>query len=338
MSIRNGFVKKLVFAGLLFCLITLTLGSANAKFSYPISMITIVNPMSAGGMTEVRLRTLGQFLQDELKDVKIIVDTRPGGGSAVGIGYALRQPADGSFMFGYTQPHLSIACVRGAPFKIDEVMPLLTFDSENMALFVHKSSPFKNFTDFYKYAKKNPGKLSVAYHAGGADDMLANYFSATLGFKLRMVPYDGGAPARQALAGKHVDLLISPIYSAWREYPDEYRILTIFSDTPYKEKDFVKVPIIEEALKKADPGFVMPKDLTLFNNYNFVGVSKAFVEKYPDRFDILVKATEKILTSKEFIELAGKRNFYPKYQGPEKSLEITQWWDRIIQENKEQFL
>ena len=308
-------------------------GFVSAQTNYPLSMMTIINPMSAGGMTEVRMRTIGQFLQEEFSNLKVIVDSKPGAGSAVGISYTLRQATDGSFLFGYTQPHASIAIARGAPFKIGDIMPLVVIDSEDMALFVHKDSPYKTFSDLYKFVKANPEKLSVSYQASGADDLLAHYADSTLGLKFRLIPYDGGAPARQALAGKHVEVLISPIYSAWREYPNDFRVLTIFSEERYTQKDFVDVPTIKEALLSVDPNYKIPSDITQYNNFNFVGVSKEFATKHPDRFSLLVKAIEKISKSDNYIKQAALRNFYPKYQDPEKGLEITLQWDKIIQDN-----
>jgi tripartite-type tricarboxylate transporter receptor subunit TctC len=336
MNYLNLLTRNLFAACLLTSVLVLP-GFAQTKPSYPVPLMTIINPMSSGGMTEVRMRTIGQFLQDEFDNLKVIVDTKAGGGSAVGIGYTLRQPADGSFLFGFTQPHASIAVVRGAPFKMSDIMPLVLIDSEDMALFVHKDSSYKTFADFYKDALKNPEKLTVAYLAGGADDLMAQYVNTKLGIKLRMIPYDGGAPSRQALAGKHVDLLVSPIYSAWREYPDDFRVLTIFSEERYTQKDFVDVLTIKEALKSVAPDFDVPKDITSYNNYNYVGVSKAFADKYPDRFDLLVKTIAKIFKDKNFIKVAGERNFYPKYGDPKSGLEISQQWDNIVNENSSLF-
>jgi len=74
-------------------------------------------------------------------------------------------------------------------------------------LAVKKDSPYKTLKEFVEYAKANPDKLSVSVGCGKgcAWHMPVELLMSSVGAKLKYVYMQGGAPARTAAMGGHVD-------------------------------------------------------------------------------------------------------------------------------------
>ena len=73
---------------------------------YPNKPIRYVVPFSAGGLTDVMARLVGQHLSEEWKK-SIVVDNKPGGNANIGAEQVARAPADGYTWLAVTLTHAS---------------------------------------------------------------------------------------------------------------------------------------------------------------------------------------------------------------------------------------
>src|SRR4051794_3785022 len=61
---------------------------------FPNRIVRIVNPFAAGGATEVMARAIAQRLS-EMWGQAVIVESKPGAGSVLGVDSVVKSPADG---------------------------------------------------------------------------------------------------------------------------------------------------------------------------------------------------------------------------------------------------
>ncbi len=183
--------------------------------------VTIVCPWGVGGGADGTLRPLTPLLTDEL-GVQVEIVNVEGAGGATGMEYALKQPADGyTYVLG-TQSHIML-----------DLQGILSFDfrteMQPVAKLVHsiniiassakaQEGKYSNFTEFCEYAKAHPQELSCSMlSATGADSCaLKQTLAGGLGCDItevenyvNVVSYGGGAEQTSAVAGGHVNIMIT---------------------------------------------------------------------------------------------------------------------------------
>ena len=155
------------------------------------------------GATDVPGRLITQKLAETFGQ-QIIVDNRPGAGSAIGSEIVARAQPDG-----YT------LLLTGTPFAvIPALYPKLPFDpAQDFApvmqvalapnvLVVHPSLPVRSVKELIALAQAQPGKINYASGGtGGAQHLSGELFSSMANVKLTHIPYKGSAPGLTALIG-----------------------------------------------------------------------------------------------------------------------------------------
>ena len=66
-------------------------------------------------------------------------------------------------------------------------------------LLVRKDSEIASFDDFVAAAKAQPGKLAISATQGGAQELFAKWLFAKVGINVRLVGYNGGGAAANAM-------------------------------------------------------------------------------------------------------------------------------------------
>jgi tripartite-type tricarboxylate transporter receptor subunit TctC len=165
--------------------------------SYPSRPIRWVVPYAPGGATDLIARVIAQHLP-EILGQPVIVENRPGAGSALGAEYVARSAPDG-----YTLLLATIATnaivpnlqpVRYDPLK--DFAPITQIARGPFLVVVNPDLPVRTIADLVALAKARPGGL--AYGSGGAGSpqhLSVAMFAAAAGVQLNHVPYRGSGPA-----------------------------------------------------------------------------------------------------------------------------------------------
>lgn len=289
-------------------------GPALAADGWPTDPITIVVPFKAGGSADRMARTLADPLGTEL-GVPVVVENRPGGAGGLGATYVSQQPADGNtLLLMQATPYLANAIlVGGAPVKWED-FSLLNAQWNDYAIWaVHKDSPYQTFEDLVA-AMKEPGKVSsgIIYGNGGhLQTILALNALEIPEANVRFVTYDGGAPLRTALAGNQVDFEVLAAGGA-ESIMDNLRVLAVVNDS---DPDGFGAPLLNEAL--SDLG-AEPQPI-IGGNVTGLLVPSALKTEHPDRYETLVAAYEKVVTSEEYKAAAKDSGLGADWVGPEAS-------------------
>jgi tripartite-type tricarboxylate transporter receptor subunit TctC len=176
-----------------------------AESDFPKRPLTVVVPFSAGGSTDIQARLVSNFWQKHLGQ-PIGVENKPGGGGAIGIREVLRARPDGHTVgCGMFPDSIIQVALKGEEtgFKNEDLRLLGSFSNNPGAMMVMKDGPFKKFSDFVDYAKKNPGKLTVSISSPTWMLHLIELEDA-FGIKINAIMFKGGAEQVNALLGGHV--------------------------------------------------------------------------------------------------------------------------------------
>jgi tripartite-type tricarboxylate transporter receptor subunit TctC len=176
---------------------------------YPSRNITLVVPFAAGGPTDVVARSLAAAMAKSLGQT-VVVENKTGAGGTIAANFVAKAQPDG---YTYLIHHNGMATAPGLYRKLP-YNPLTDFEYVGqvvdvpMTLLGRKDLPPNNLPDLVTYVKANAAKLTLAHAGLGAVSQLCGMlFQKTLETELTAVPYQGTAPALNALLGGQVDIL-----------------------------------------------------------------------------------------------------------------------------------
>ena len=194
--------------------ISAILGQTPASASdYPSRAIKIIAPIAAGGPSDTAARLAAQTLSHHL-DQNVVVENRTGAGGVVGTELAANAPPDGYTLL------LSIA----ATFTVIPISKKVGYDPENdfvalgqiwqapQALVVNANSPFKSAGDLVRYAKANPGKITLGSAGIGTTTHLSiELLKRDAAIDVTHVPYRGTSQSVADIMGGTIDAAFGDI-------------------------------------------------------------------------------------------------------------------------------
>jgi tripartite-type tricarboxylate transporter receptor subunit TctC len=180
--------------------------------SWPEKPVRIIIPWPPGGSTDIVGRLLAAELTGLLKQ-QVIIDSRAGAGSIVGLQIATAAPPDGyTFMMTSTAYGFLIDKPTVPVDLVNSFAPVALIGFGDSALVVHPSLPVNTVRDLIALAKKRPGELFYASSGiGGFPHMNTELFKLKTGVNLVHVPFKGGGPAVADLVAGHSQLQISSL-------------------------------------------------------------------------------------------------------------------------------
>lgn len=218
-----------------------------AQSSYPSRNVQIVVPYSAGGATDVLARALAVGMA-KFSSFPIIVENRPGGSSTIGAGVVARAQPDGHTVLVTTGSTATLLPhTLAMPF---DPLKTLTAVSEvgrtPLFLYANPDIPVKDLKGLIAWMKANPGRITYGSYGQGT----AGHFGGVLlgkaaGVEMLHVPFQGGAPALQALIGGHVQLLIDA-YQPGMEQVKAGKALALAASSPERSPFAPAVPTFRE--------------------------------------------------------------------------------------------
>jgi tripartite-type tricarboxylate transporter receptor subunit TctC len=186
-------------------------GMAAAQ-DYPTRPITMIVPFPAGGATDTLARYLGEQMRPILGQ-PIIIENIGGAAGSIGVGRAVRSPADGyTLSIGTSTTHMLTGGLYALSFDLlKDLEPIILIGNEPLLIVGKKDLPADDLKGLIAWLKANPDKASVGIAGVGATGHLAGIsFQKATGTKFQFVPYRGNAPAMQDLLAGQIDFMIEP--------------------------------------------------------------------------------------------------------------------------------
>lgn len=236
---RRTVIKSILYAAF----IVLGFGVIGALAEYPDQPIHYIISFSPGGESDITARYQQPFFKK--LGIDMVIDYKPGGGGAVAWAQLNSLKGDGYTIMGMNLPHIILQPrQKDVGYKTEEITTVYIFEYTPDAIIVRKDSPFKTLQDLIKYAKANPGKLTLAGSAkGSANHLLQVRFDKLAGIKTTYVAMRGTGPTVQAIIGAQVDAG-SNYSSAAGKYEENIRMLAIATEKRHRR--FPDVPTFTE--------------------------------------------------------------------------------------------
>jgi tripartite-type tricarboxylate transporter receptor subunit TctC len=182
--------------------------------------IKIIVPSTAGGGADTLARLLGDQISRK-QGQTIVVENRPGAGNTIGTEFVARAAPDGNTVLVTTPEFVINAHLRKLNYD-----PLTGFESvcylvkSPQLIVVNPASPYHTLTDFLDAARAKPGELTIASAGPASSPHIAiEAIKHAAGVNINFVPYQGSAPAVNALLGAHIT-------AAMASYPNLAELVT----------------------------------------------------------------------------------------------------------------
>jgi len=204
--------------------------------AYPTRPVRIVVPFTAGSLSDILARPIGQWLSERLGQ-PFIIENRPGAGGNIGTEAVVKAAPDGYTLLVIASSNaINATLYEKLSFNfIHDIAPVATIIRQPMVMLVNPSIPTKTVREFVAYAKTNPRKISMASAGNGtAPHVAGELFNMMAGVDMVHVPYRGGAPALTDLIGGQVQVMFAtPIVSIEHIRAGKLRPLAVTSATRF---------------------------------------------------------------------------------------------------------
>ena len=192
MNTRSALTKVVTAAGSLGLALLATSVQAQDG-TYPSRPITLNVPFGAGSTTDIYARVLAEALADELKQ-PVVVDNKAGAGGSVGLGIALRAPADGYTIALVTTSTIAINghLYSGLPYHPAKDVTIVAIPSTTPnVLVVPSSANLKTYGDFERKMKDGASYFFNSQGSGTSQHLSSVLLTQLSGIKAENVAYKG---------------------------------------------------------------------------------------------------------------------------------------------------
>ncbi len=225
------------------------LAAPSSAQQFPSKPITLVVPYAAGGNVDISARVLQAGIDDALGQ-PIIIENRPGAGGLIAGDYVARSAPDGHTLFVGSNASILLGpmTMPKPPYQWDKVFaPVSSLAVATNMLLVTPKLPAKSVAELIDYAKKNPGKLTLATSSGASiNHFMAELLKLKTGMTWTEVHYRGNAPAINDLVAGHVDAGLMQLTDS-RQHIEGGRLRALAVLGPKRAPAVPDVPTIVEA-------------------------------------------------------------------------------------------
>src|SRR5262249_18303845 len=249
---------------------------------YPSPPLTTIVPFSAGGGTDVIAGLFSEHMSRTLGQ-PFVIENIAGAGGTTGTARAMRADPNGyTIEMGHMGTHASaVAFYPNLAYKPDvDFAPIGLSGLAPVMIVARRDFPAKDLQEFISYVKANAQKLNMGHAGVGSIGFTCGLlFNSIVGAKPTLVPFNGAAPAINALISGQVDYMCDggALNSASHVQSGAAKAYTI--DARQRSPLLPNVPTIQEA---GLPEFRVSAWVALFAPK---GTAKPILDKLTDAVD-----------------------------------------------------
>lgn len=221
---------------------------------WPSQPVKIMVGFPAGGASDVMARLIANKLSQRL-GVPVIVDNRPGAAGTLAASLTAKSAPDGYTLLLASPTAITLAPstlagkINYAPDK--DLLPISMVAKYPLFLVARPGLGVRNVAELIQKAKASPGKINFASFGTVTSGGLAvEQLKLKAGIDVLHVPFNGSAPALQALMGDNVDLMFDTAVTAMPHIRSG-RLIGLGVASPSRSAQAPNLPTVAEAV----PGF-----------------------------------------------------------------------------------
>lgn len=293
-------------------------------------------PTSAGGA----LDTASRLLQPHLEEVfgqTVVIENREGGNFVTGTQSVLNDSAaaECETVLTHAIPNIAFApyLQQDVQYTYDDFRAVAGWMAEPRMVAVGKNS-WGSMEEFIGEALARPGEISVSVSTVvGNDIVVLVELEKLTGAQFNIVAYDGGAPARNALAAGEVDATTAGLFNLL-PYEEEFDFLGIVGENQWQHLS--DAPNINDLFD----GEPMIDIMAVYGMF----VSRECAEQHPDRYQTLVDAVTTAAESPAFqgdleeLDLVDQLSVRSADDVDEHLRGNIDWIERTLEESPESFV
>ncbi len=289
-------IMKKKSIGILVCIFAVLIGfvfTSEGASSYPAKAITMMIASTPGASVDLTTRMLAKR-GTEILGKPLIPENNTGGGGFVAMAQVYNAKPDGYTLGVFPGSLLCLEpLLRKAPFDPMKFTPIMTYGAYTFILAVMADSPWKTMKDLVEDIRKNPGKIKLATTRLYS---LPNFYIFSLQdqekIDVKLVPFEGGAPALASTLGKHTDGILSAGSATPHIKEGRMRGLAILAGK--RNPGFPDIPTLEEC------GYKVPLTESMLTVYGPPGLPKDIVKTLDETFKKGMESEDFIKTAKNF--------------------------------------
>ena len=257
---------------------------AFAQNNFPSKPVTLIVPNAPGGAIDILARSLQQHLQTAWGQ-SVIVEYKPGAGTALGTDFTAKAAPDGHTLCLVATPHVINPAMRQLPFDtVKDLSGITILGVSNVLISSTPAYPANNLKEAMDLVKKNPAKFAYASPGSGSSMHFAmELLKQRAGVELLHVPFKGSGPAYPEVFSGRIDFLVDPLFSSL-PYVKSGKLKPIAVTGPRRSPLAPDIPTVAELY----PGFNVQ---SMFGLVVSSGTPRAIVQKiYTDVISVLKKS------------------------------------------------
>ncbi len=219
--------------------------AARAQARFPDKPITILSPFTAGGATDVQMRSLAEAATRAFGQT-VLIENRPGGGAVLGMSAVARARPDGYTLAQMILPGMRLPFMQRMSFNPrTDFTPVMHVTGYTFGVLVKADSPWKTYADLVAEMKRRPGQIRWGNTGANGTPHLTNVDLAERDkVEVIHVPFRGEADATPALLGGHIEAASTGTGSGELVQQGSLRFLNFW--TRERVKRFPTVPTLLE--------------------------------------------------------------------------------------------
>jgi len=185
----------------------------NIALSQTTRTVRLVVPYTPGSGPDILARLVAEQAGRQ-NGPTVVVEDRPGAGTVIGTEAVARSAPDGNTVLMVAPSFIINPSLRKVNYDpLRDFEPICHLAATPMVIVVNAAAPYRSLADLLDAARAKPGELTLG--SGGPGSSLHIGFEIlkrAAGIEMTYVPYNGNAPAINALLGGHLT-------SVYADYP-----------------------------------------------------------------------------------------------------------------------
>ena len=173
--------------------------------NFPNKPVKLINSFPPGGPSDILARSLGEAMQQTLKQ-PFVVENRPGAGGNLGADLVAKSAPDGhTVLMGIdTTFTINPGIYKNMPYKLSDLKPVMIIASSGLLIGVNPATQIKTMNDLIARGR-GKGLTFSSGSNGSPGHLAAEILGDAAKVKVTHVPYKGNTPAVMAVIAGEVD-------------------------------------------------------------------------------------------------------------------------------------